>query len=49
MAVYALLTLVTGSPVLVLGLSPLFFLGVVFAPDAVRELILAARDRDASP
>ena len=45
MAVYALLTLVTGSPVLVLGLSPLFFLGVVFAPDAVRELILAARDR----
>lgn len=45
LAVYALLTLVTGSPVLVLGLSPLFFLGVVFAPDAVRELILAARDR----
>lgn len=45
MAVYATLALVTGSPAMVLGLSPIFFLGVVFAPDAVRELIAAARDR----
>ncbi|WP_294239474.1 hypothetical protein [uncultured Sphingomonas sp.] len=43
LAVYALLALVTGSPAMVLGVSPLLFLGVVFAPDAVRELILAAR------
>lgn len=45
MAVYALLALVTGSPAMIMGLSPLFFPGVVFAPDAVRDLILAARDR----
>ncbi|WP_230483582.1 hypothetical protein [Sphingomonas sp. Leaf21] len=43
MAVYTLLALLTGSPAMILGMSPLFFLGVVFAPDAVRELILAAR------
>ena len=42
---YALAGLLTGAPVMMLGLSPLFFLGVVFAPDAVRELIAAARDR----
>lgn len=45
MMAYGLLALVTGSPAMVLGLSPLFFLGVVFAPDGVRDLILAARDR----
>ncbi|WP_343527708.1 hypothetical protein [Sphingomonas sp.] len=45
MAAFALATLVTGSAAFVAGLSPLFFLGVVLAPDAVRELIAAARER----
>jgi hypothetical protein len=45
MLAYGVAALLTGAPAMMLGLSPLFFLGVVFAPDAVRELIVAARDR----
>lgn len=45
LAAYALLGLLTGAPAFALAVAPLIFLGVVFAPDAVRELIAAARDR----
>ena len=45
LAAYALLGLLTGAPAFALAAAPLLFLGVVFAPDAVRELIAAARDR----
>lgn len=45
LAAYALFGLLTGAPAFALVVAPLIFLGVVFAPDAVRELIAAARDR----
>lgn len=45
LAAYALFGLITGAPAFALAVAPLLFLGVVFAPDAVRELIAAARDR----
>lgn len=45
LAAYGLFGLVTGATAFALAVAPLLFLGVVFAPDAVRELIAAARDR----
>ncbi len=45
LAAYALFGLITGGLAFALVVAPLLFLGVVFAPDAVRELIAAARDR----
>ncbi|WP_322964007.1 hypothetical protein [Sphingomonas fuzhouensis] len=45
LAAYALMALLTGALAFTLMVAPLLFLGVVFAPDAVRALIAAARDR----
>jgi len=45
MAAYALAALLTGGAGFLLMLAPLFFLGLVFAPDSVRELVAALRDR----
>ncbi|MET4897250.1 hypothetical protein RN629_08775 [Sphingomonadaceae bacterium jetA1] len=45
LAAYALLLMLTDAGGLLPLVSPLFFLGVVFAPDAIHDLLVAARDR----
>ncbi|WP_314373150.1 hypothetical protein [Sphingomonas paucimobilis] len=45
MAAYALAATLTGGAGFLTMLSPLLFLGVVFAPDALRDLVAALRDR----
>ena len=45
MAAYALAATLTGGAGFLTMLSPLLFLGIVFAPDALRDLVAALRDR----